>query len=172
MKFKLLIVVSIFLFTSCIIKKENESIGKDVNKVIRVSNNSIYLPDTLSVNEIYKNELIYSSELDTINLSEKDHRFIILYLTTEDGTFNEVEVIEKVKHKAFTTGENDDVIQFEFSFDKLGMNPLNMLIEDMVILDSYYGDKSRIITYLTTIKKEIFVFEDSNDSSYVFNSNE
>jgi len=160
MKFKQFVIIFTFLLISCVNKKGDEKVEKEIYNSNRISNNLISLPDTVFINKIYKKKLVYSSKLDTIKLSEKDNRFIILYLTTQDGIYNEVESIEKVKHNEFTTNENSNLIPFEFTFTKYGIHHFSGIIEDMVVLDNYYHDgKSRVITYLTTIEKEVFVIE-------------
>ncbi len=117
-------------------------------------------PDTAVVNKIYLGEIKYESMLDTNKISKEDSRAIFFFVTTQEGTFNDVESIEKVKHEIFER-DKDSIIRFRFFFEKSGMHNFKGIIQDLVILNEYYGgEKSRMITRLTDIEKEIFVKEE------------
>ncbi len=116
-------------------------------------------PDTVHLNKVYYATMEYASKLDTIKLSTGVTRDIFFYVTTQEGTFESVEEIERAKHEVFGKDETGS-IQFRFAFEKLGVNNFKGIIQDMVILENYYENgNARIITRLTEIDKEIFVVD-------------
>jgi hypothetical protein len=142
-----------FLMFSC-----DNGVNKDKNSNPQNSAEILnFFPDTILIDAVYEGKINYTSELDTIQLSEEDNRFIFLFISTEKGEFNTVESIKKVKHVAFTSNKENE-IYYTLKFDKDGLNYINCIIEDMVILNSFTNDgKSRVLTKLTLINKEILV---------------
>ena len=159
--FKLIILLTV-LNLSCKKNQNNLSIKKanidEQIDIVRIEN----IPDTVFVNKVYFGKIEYKSQLDTIEISKGDIRHVVMFTTTQNGYFKDIESIEKVKHDIFAINKSS-FIEFAFSFENVGPNNFNAIIEDMVMLDNYYGvEKSRIITRLTEIQKEIFVI-DSTD---------
>lgn len=158
-----LILLAVFIIISCSDNKGDKKASKK-NLGSKYIFSIKHFPDTVLVDKIYEGEIEYESELDTINLPNEDERFIFLYITTQKGSFKDIEAIKKVEHEVFKIDKNG-IIAFRFKFKNTGVNYFNGMIEDMVILNNHYKDgKARIITHLTEIKKEVFVI-DKNESN-------
>jgi len=144
----------VLIVTSCNKKNENKK------SVIQNITNDIVLdlPDNIFINEIVNDTVYYSSPLDTINLTDKDKRFTIFYVSTDTINYSNIKEIVSGKHEMFIEKEKG-IIPFAFKFEKLGDNYFTGIIEDQVILDNYQNGKARIITHESVVTVKVWIKE-------------
>ena len=157
MKYLITIVSLSVLFLSCNKKVQSDTEQKKEFKTIVEFRD---MPDSLILNKTYYSRLYYKSVLDSIKLRKNDNRYIFLYVTTEEGTFKEVEEIKQVEHRIFLLNDSINTFEFEFEIKNTRFNTIKAIIEDMVILDNYYKDgKARIITNLHQIEFDCKIYQ-------------
>lgn len=156
--FKFIFIFSILILTSC---KE----AKKESIEIMESNEDILLfefPDTVKLNQNNFGKIQYNLDIDSIDISEIDERYILFYLTNKKEEIN-LKSIEDIEHKIFIDTIGDGTFRFDIDFTKNGKNLLNGLIEDKIFLKTPTNDgKIRIITKETKISKDVYVI--GNDS--------
>ena len=155
--------IILFGFILFLISCSNKNSSNEINKLTKNPELTFeYIPNTVYLNKTYEGRLHYSSELDTIVLGKNESRYIFLFLTTEKGTFDKVEEIEKVNHLIFGIDDNR-FIDFKFKFEKDDSRTLNIILQDMVILENYYDNgKSRIIEHTSRVKYVFIVMENEH----------
>lgn len=137
------------------------------NKQNEISNNYLHkkeqpliyfeFNDTVKVNQESLGKLRYNLELDSIQLSDIEERYLFFYLTTEKESLT-IEEIKKHKHTMFIDTIGDGTIHFNHNFKKMGNIVLYGIIEDIIIFKTPEADgKIRIKTKETSISKDVYV---------------
>lgn len=156
-KFNILYFILLSLSLSCIDKK---GIVKTESKKDEVTL-TLNLPDSVIVSKPFKGLVEYfSSPLDTIELKEKDRRYIFLYLVVHRDSLNFEQLLKK-DHDTFVAIDNNKIPLYNLISNEKGHTNLNGYIEDQVVIFDYKGDKekSRVITNITEIFKRIEVVD-------------
>jgi hypothetical protein len=160
----ILLLFNIFIYASCK-NKENLKILNSKSNVEKTESlkDTIILntPNELSVNKIFKAKLKFESVLDSINLNNDDKRFTVFYLSIDSFEVSDLDQLKLIKHKAFVLEEKGE-IELDLIFENVGLNYITGIIEDEVYLDNYKDGKTRIITHLIKIVKEINITPTTN----------
>ncbi len=155
---KYFFIIVIFIF-SCQKKEE-----KDIRDGKTESLQKIQISyKEFSVDSI-KVKVEYYSELDTINSSEENERFVFLYWTKTDISTEEMEEIiendDKYRMKkenliGYNLGDKRSIVlKYKYIPDK--ENYLAILVEDLAFINDFDKDSTRIIQNISTIKEKVF----------------
>lgn len=147
---KILLFISALFFSSC--KKELKENQEKVNLKTKAGYNKIAFdfPDTIFINEKYDGQINYKNILDTITTSlenPKKYRSIYYYCLKTKSIYKESQ-LKLMITDSLITDNNRNIPLFDISFDKLGVNYLDGIIEDKVMIDT---------TIIKNRKKEPYV---------------
>ncbi len=125
------------LLISC--KKE---LAKEVNRENIFFKDSVKVdfefPDTIYKDFTYKGVIKYKSALDTITTSFEDKyndRYIVYYMIKNEGEKYSIQEIMEMKVDTFGA-LNNSTIPFKVKFSKLGINYIDGVIYDYVLIDT------------------------------------
>ncbi|SHL02932.1 hypothetical protein [Flavobacterium chilense] len=127
------------IMSSC--KKNEEVLNKEIKKKIEYK---IEFPDTVYVNDLYSGVINYKSILDTITTSfddKKKNRYVLFYLTIVDKPDPDYIHLKKVAKK-FGADNNKEISIYDVKFTKPGINYIDGIINDCVIIDTGKKDKN------------------------------
>lgn len=150
---KLIILLTLLIFISCSNgqNKFNSNNFKKSNDILLFE-----FPDTVYEKQVVYGKVKYNLQLDSLELSEIDERFVLLYITTHKGELN-LKSVEKIEHSVFIDTIGNGTINFNVNFANSGNNLLNGIIEDKIFLKTPTKEgKIRIITKETNISKEVY----------------
>jgi hypothetical protein len=143
-KIKLFLVLVILTISSCQKEKIKQKIfNRDLTTYIDFS---IEFPDTVYLNKSYDGKITYRSGLDSIITSFGDKqknrytRFIIAQPTI-DINYDIKSLREKVKD-TFGALNNRTIPFYDVKFSKLGVNYIDGLIDDIVLIDTVENKKN------------------------------
>jgi len=127
-----------------------------------------YFPDTVNIKNVYEGEIIYKGVLDTITpiLFVNDDTLRIVSLYIKDNTKlikNDYEhIIKSQESDTFYPTKEKNKILFKYSFNRLGVNYLEGVLEDEVYIKTADTSALRIITNYNHITLPVFVTDDEN----------
>lgn len=150
---KLFILLTLLIFISCskVQNKFNSNYFKKSNDILLFE-----FPDTVYEKQVVYGKVKYNLQLDSLELSEIDERFVLFYITTHKGELN-LKSVEKIEHSIFIDTIGNGTINFNVNFANSGNNLLNGIIEDKIFLKTPTKEgKIRIITKETNISKEVY----------------
>ncbi|MFH6947852.1 hypothetical protein ACHRV6_05135 [Flavobacterium sp. FlaQc-51] len=151
--------IFVFLF-SC--KKEKKIVERSDNYKI-----SFVFPDTVFVNELYDGKINYENDLDTIDTTlnnPKKYRYIDYYFVKTKNVNYTDEYLKKITSDTFTAEHYRSIPLYAIRFDRLGVNYIDGLITDKVMIQIGEKDEkgdilTRIITNEFRVTKKVFVIK-------------
>jgi hypothetical protein len=152
-------IIFVFLF-SC--KKEKKIVERSDNYKI-----SFVFPDTVFVNELYDGKINYENDLDTIDTTlnnPKKYRYIDYYFVKTKNVNYTDEYLKKITSDTFTAEHYRSIPLYAIRFDSLGVNYIDGLITDKVMIQIGEKDEkgdimTRIITNEFRVTKKVFVIK-------------
>lgn len=139
--FKALLILNLFIFVcSCKKNLEEDHIKNEINEVKKeVYQFHFDLPDTMVVNEMYNGKIDYKGKLDNITTSlddEKKYRSIHYYFLKTQSIQYDLNELKKKLTDTLITDTHENIPLFDISFDKLGVNYLDGIVFDKVMIDT------------------------------------
>ncbi len=117
-------------------------------------------PDTLMIQNKHYGQIVYKSDLDTIELNENNKRATVFHV----GKFKNTRDIVQLEGKTtdtFRIRDDRKYIPFGITFDKEGEFILDGFVEDIVLLKNYNkSGVARVITKLHKISKKVTVVKE------------
>jgi hypothetical protein len=143
---------------------------KKTIKKIKITSHeiSIIFPDTVYINTPYNGKINYKNDLDTLTTEirklQKNTRFLrFTLITTKDINYND-DHLKKIVNDTCIAENNRLIPIYSIRFDKLGINYIDGIITDKVIIEN--GAKSengkpmdRMIIHETRITKRVIVID-------------
>ncbi|KFF10055.1 hypothetical protein [Flavobacterium hydatis] len=164
-KLQFFLMISFLLLISCKDEKKTVKNEQNINAEI-----SIIFPDTVYVNELYDGKINYKDDLDTITTSFDDIKNIryvyFTYLKNQDINYGD-ESLKKIVTDTFGARNNRLIPLYDIRFDKLGLNYIDGLIIDEVMIENGAKVKNgepmdRIITHEFRVTKKVVVIEEKD----------
>lgn len=159
------LVLCLLINSSC---KKTGVDNREGNNFFRLNNNSKYkftFPDTIIVNKKYHGGVKYKNDLDScstkIGANKGTSRYILLSYLKSKTKFNDIQEIEGNKELDTVMASRTNYIKLSnISFSEKGVNYINGIISDVVILDDFYENgNSNIITDKTLITHKFVVID-------------
>lgn len=128
---------------------------------------SFVFPDTVFVNELYDGKINYENDLDTIDTTlnnPKKYRYIDYYFVKTKNVNYTDEYLKKITSDTFTAEHYRSIPLYAIRFDSLGVNYIDGLITDKVMIQIGEKDEkgdimTRIITNEFRVTKKVFVIK-------------
>lgn len=181
MKSNLICILSLFLIISFSCKEKRNNIlneNNDYNVNIREYFLDFYFPDTVNIKHVYEGKIIYKGVLDTITsklfVKGDTLRIITLYIKDNIKYIKDdyEHILKSQVSDTFYANKGSNDILFEYSFNKLGVNYLEGVLEDEVYITASDTSEVRIITKYNHITLPVFVTDDENIIDSYFKSEE
>lgn len=162
MRSKIIPILSFLFIISC--KDESKVSKKLINAKAEFSFN---IPDTLYINKGFEGIINYKSDLDTIttqlNKLKKFRSIVYTFIETKQINYSD-EYLKKIVNDTFYS-ESNKTIPIYIEFDKLGVNYIDGIITDQVIINTDSKNKkgetlTRIITNEFRATKKVIVIND------------
>lgn len=136
-------VVIVLAVNSC--NKTKKDHGKQTSEnIIDEISYRISFPDTVKLNKLYNGKVFYKSQLDSITTSFKDSdksRYtLLMQYQTKDINYDFAELSKRVKD-TFGALNNREIPFYDVKFNSIGVNYIDGIIYDSVILDTIRGEK-------------------------------
>lgn len=158
--------IMFLLLISCKDEKKIVKKDKDVNSEININ-----FPDTVYINVGYDGIINYKNDLDTLTSDirklQKNTRFLeYTLLVTKDINYNDSD-LKKIAKDTFVAKNNRLIPLYNIRFDKLGLNYMDGMITDEVIIQNGAKGKNgepmdRIITHEFRVTKKVVVIEEKD----------
>ncbi|OMQ11776.1 hypothetical protein BXU01_09645 [[Flexibacter] sp. ATCC 35103] len=143
---------------------------KKEKKIVETSDNykiSFVFPDTVFVNELYDGKINYENDLDTIDTTlnnPKKYRYIDYYFVKTKNVNYTDEYLKKITSDTFTAEHYRSIPLYAIRFDSLGVNYIDGLITDKVMIQIGEKDEkgdilTRIITNEFRVTKKVLVIK-------------
>jgi hypothetical protein len=154
----------LLVLVSC--KKEKKIVEKSAKDNYEIS---LVFPDTVFLNERYDGKINYRNNLDTLTTEirklQKNTRFLEFALTQTKDINYEDNHLKKIANDTFVATSNILIPLYNIKFNKLGLNYIDGMIIDEVIIDNgAKNDKGepmmRIITNEFRVTKKVLVIKD------------
>ena len=168
----------ILLLTIVSCKKETDQnnllVPKNIESKVDDYYLKFYFPDTVNINHVYHGGIFYKGALDTITskffVKGDTMRFLSFYLKDNKSHIkNRFEHILKSKEiDTFYSLEDNGDILFEHKFNNLGINYLEGVLLDEVLINTSDTSGLKIHSKYNHITLPVFVTDDENiiDSFY------
>jgi hypothetical protein len=178
-KTKFTIIIVILICFNCCKKPKSNQLEKDnLKEELQKEYLDFHFPDTVNIKYEYEGILYYKSSLDTITtdfFSKGDTmRLLTLYLKENKKLItNDFEHIlkSKISDTFYSLKDNGEIV-FKHKFNKLGINYLEGVLEDEVLLKKSDTAKLRIITNYSHITLPVFVTDKENIIDSFYSKNE
>jgi len=128
---------------------------------------TMVFPDTVYINEGYDGRIDYKNDLDTITTSFDDvkkARFLeYVFLSTKNINYKD-DYLKKIAKDTFVAETNKIIPLYNIKFDKLGLNYIDGMITDEVMIENGAKDEkgeimTRIITNEFRATKGVYVIK-------------
>lgn len=158
-------VLCLLVNNSC---KKADVDNKKNNDFVKFTNNSSYkftFPDTVVLNKKYHGGIKYKNDLDScstiIGTNKETSRFILLRYLKSKFKFNDIKKIVGSKELDTVMAlQTNNIKLTNISFKEKGINYINGIIRDVVIIENFYdnGD-ANIITNKTLVTHKVVVVD-------------
>lgn len=168
----------LLILISCKEEKKTTKKNKIVSREI-----SIIFPDTVYINTRYNGKINYKNDLDTLTTEihklQKNTRFLeFTLITTKDINYND-DHLKKIVNDTCIADNNRLIPIYSIQFDKLGVNYIDGIIIDKVMIENGAESKNgkpmdRMIIHETRITKRVIVIDkhQKNEVKYKMKTND
>jgi hypothetical protein len=156
-KIQLLLVLVLIVIISCQKKEKPKTLNRDQTAYVEFK---VDFPDTVKLNQSYDGVIYYRSGLDSIITTfgnKNKNRYSRFIVEKTHQPLKDIQELKKKVVDTFGALNNRKIPFYDIKFDKLGINYLQGIIDDIVLIDTADTEFKPLLRNENYVIKKVYV---------------